>query len=127
MNWPGKREVTGWQIAPVTRPCWTASARGRFRTCLELLLINPAATRASRRDRLRVNPFSKDPDHQYVRHTLHLTDGTTTTTSGGLPDYLRLWRFERYYRLSADQLPRVLRREALDAGLDVHCELIDTI
>ena len=27
-----------------------------------------------------------------------------------------LWRFEQYYRLSADQLPRVLCREALDAG-----------
>ena len=24
---------------------------------------------------------------------------------GELPDYLELWRFERYYRLSADQLP----------------------
>jgi hypothetical protein len=43
----------------------------------------------------------------------HLTD---TTACGELPDYLRLWRFERYYRLSADQLPKVLHREALDPG-----------
>jgi hypothetical protein len=43
----------------------------------------------------------------------HLSDGTA---SGDLPDYLKLWRFERYYRLSADQLPRVLCHEALDAG-----------
>ncbi len=43
----------------------------------------------------------------------HLADGTG---SGDLPDYLRLWRFERYYRLSADQLPRVLVREALDVS-----------
>ena len=41
----------------------------------------------------------------------HLTDGTA---GGDLPDYLRLWRFERYYRLSADQLPHVLAREAVD-------------
>jgi hypothetical protein len=38
----------------------------------------------------------------------HLADGTA---SGDLPSYLRLWRFERYYRLSGDQLPRVLSRE----------------
>ena len=43
----------------------------------------------------------------------HLEDGTA---SSDLPDYLKLWRFERYYRLSADQLPRVLGREALDVG-----------
>jgi hypothetical protein len=43
----------------------------------------------------------------------HLADGTA---SGDLPDYLRLWRFERYYRLSADQLPRVLCRQTLDTG-----------
>jgi hypothetical protein len=43
----------------------------------------------------------------------HLTDGTA---GGDLPDYLKPWRFERYYRLSADQLPRVLCREALDPG-----------
>ena len=43
----------------------------------------------------------------------HLADGTS---SGELPDYLRLWRFERYYRLSSDQLPRVLCREALDTS-----------
>ena len=35
---------------------------------------------------------------------------------GDLGQYLRLWRFEQYYQLSADQLPRVLRREVLDAG-----------
>ena len=43
----------------------------------------------------------------------HLTDDSN---SGQLPDYLRLWRFERYYRLSGDQLPRVLSREALDVS-----------
>ena len=43
----------------------------------------------------------------------HLADGDS---SGDLPDYLRLWRFERYYRLSGDQLPRVLFREALEPG-----------
>jgi hypothetical protein len=36
--------------------------------------------------------------------------------SGQLPDYLRLWRFERYYRLSGDQLPQALFREALDVS-----------
>ena len=35
----------------------------------------------------------------------HLADGTA---GGDLPDYLQLWRFEQYYRLSADQLPRSL-------------------
>jgi hypothetical protein len=39
-----------------------------------------------------------------------------TATSGDLHDYLRLWRFEEYYRRSADQLPAVLCREALDTG-----------
>ena len=43
----------------------------------------------------------------------HLADGAA---GGDLPGYLRLWRFERYYRLSGDQLPRVLSREALDTG-----------
>lgn len=33
-----------------------------------------------------------------------------------LPEYLQLWRFEQYYRLSADQLPQVLARESLDAS-----------
>ena len=41
----------------------------------------------------------------------HLADGGA---SRDLPEYLELWRFERYYRLSASQLPRVLRREELD-------------
>jgi hypothetical protein len=31
-----------------------------------------------------------------------ITDGGA---GGGLQDYLLLWRFEQYYRLSADQLP----------------------
>ena len=35
---------------------------------------------------------------------------------GALQHYLRLWRFEQYYRLSADQLPSVLCREALDVS-----------
>ena len=39
-----------------------------------------------------------------------------STTGSELPDFLRLWRFERYYRLSADQLPRVLHRERVDAS-----------
>jgi hypothetical protein len=43
----------------------------------------------------------------------HVTDGTA---GGQLPDYLDLWRFERYYRLSGDQLPHVLCREAIDPG-----------
>ncbi|HUY46042.1 MAG TPA: hypothetical protein VMV92_09995 [Streptosporangiaceae bacterium] len=38
------------------------------------------------------------------------------TASGELPHYLRLWRFEQYYRLSADQLPGVLCRAVLDAS-----------
>ena len=43
----------------------------------------------------------------------HLADGT-----GGheLPRFLDLGRLEHHYRLSADQLPRVLCRETLDAG-----------
>ena len=43
----------------------------------------------------------------------HLADGT-----GGheLPRFLDLGRLEHRYRLSADQLPRVLCRETLDAG-----------
>jgi len=43
----------------------------------------------------------------------HLADG-----AGGreLPGFLRLGRLEHYYHLSADQLPRVLHRETLDAG-----------
>ena len=36
--------------------------------------------------------------------------------SGDLPDYLRLWRFEPNYRLSADQLPSVVHRETIDTS-----------
>ncbi len=43
----------------------------------------------------------------------HLAD---TTAGGELQHYLRLWRFEQYCRLSADQLPSVLCREALDVS-----------
>jgi len=43
----------------------------------------------------------------------HLADDTVGRP---LPDYLRLWRFEQYYRQSGDQLPQVLAREALDAS-----------
>jgi hypothetical protein len=39
-----------------------------------------------------------------------------SAAQGELQHYLRLWRFERYYRLSADQLPGVLCREALDVS-----------
>jgi len=41
----------------------------------------------------------------------HLADSHAV---GDLQHYLRLWRFEQYYRLSADQLPSVLYREAVD-------------
>ena len=44
----------------------------------------------------------------------HLADGTA---SRDLPDYLKLSRFEPYYRLSASQLPCVLRREELDTSV----------
>jgi hypothetical protein len=43
----------------------------------------------------------------------HLAD---SSAGGDLQHYLRLWRFEQYYRLSADQLPSVLCREALDVS-----------
>ena len=36
--------------------------------------------------------------------------------NGELPGHLPLWRFEQYYRLSADQLPAVLHQEALDVS-----------
>lgn len=36
--------------------------------------------------------------------------------NGELPGHLPLWRFEQYYRLSADQLPAVLHQEGLDAS-----------
>jgi hypothetical protein len=36
--------------------------------------------------------------------------------NGELPGHLPLWRFEHYYRLSADQLPAVLHQERLDAS-----------
>ena len=39
-----------------------------------------------------------------------------SAAQGELQHYLRLWRFERYYRLSSDQLPGVLCREALDVS-----------
>lgn len=41
----------------------------------------------------------------------HLADGAVGQE---LPRFLDLGRLERYYRLSADQLPRVLYRETLD-------------
>jgi len=41
----------------------------------------------------------------------HLADAAT---AGDLSDYLRMGRLDGYYRLSANQLPRVLRREDLD-------------
>jgi hypothetical protein len=72
------------------------------------------------RDRGRPEgPVAAEAVQQKIRITnvyatpWHLGDGTG---SGDLPDYLQLWRFEPYYRLSADQLPRVLCREALDPG-----------
>jgi hypothetical protein len=41
----------------------------------------------------------------------HAADGTS---GDGLPAFLEFGRLERYYQLSADQLPRVLHREDLD-------------
>jgi hypothetical protein len=41
----------------------------------------------------------------------HLADGSA---DGELPSYLKLWRFDRYYQLSSDQLPKVLHRADLD-------------
>ena len=55
----------------------------------------------------------KHPDHQHLRHALAPADAAS---NGELPGHLRLWRFEQYYRLSADQLPAVLHQEALDAS-----------
>jgi len=43
----------------------------------------------------------------------HAPDGTA---NGDLPSYLGMGRLERYYRLSADQLPRVLQRADLETG-----------
>jgi hypothetical protein len=36
--------------------------------------------------------------------------------NGELPGHLQLWRFEQYYRLSADQLPAVLHQEPVDTS-----------
>jgi hypothetical protein len=41
---------------------------------------------------------------------------TSAAAAGQLTDYLGLWRFERYYQLSGDQLPGVLLRETADPG-----------
>ncbi len=64
-----------------------------------------------------------EPGGAAVRRRIRVTNLYATpwrlkdsTVGGELPDYLRLWRFERYYRLSADQLPTVLLRESLDVG-----------
>ena len=95
------------------RPASHLTARKRLRTCLALLLISPtttpgrAAARSSRSPRRAAGP-----DHQHVRHAV--APSPTAPRAAQLPDYLRLWRFERYYRLSADQLPHVLCREAVD-------------
>ena len=43
----------------------------------------------------------------------HLADGTGASD---LTEFLRLWRLDRFYRLSSDQLPRVLVCEALDVS-----------
>ncbi len=55
--------------------------------------------------------------HQKTRVTnLYATPWhlTSDARAGEIPDYLQLWRFESYYRLSASQFPRVLSREVLD-------------
>ena len=55
-----------------------------------------------------------------------MTDGDR---GSHLPDYLRLWRFGRYYRLSADQLPTVLAREPIDVCMLTfqRCQLKDQV
>jgi hypothetical protein len=64
----------------------------------------------------RAAPTASHPVPEPVRVTSiyatpwHLVDGT----ANGLTDYLQLWRFEPYYRRSADQLPAVLHRDTLD-------------
>lgn len=69
------------------------------------LQAGPAAAAGSGQRGIRITNLYATP--------WQLEDGTG---SAELPDYLNLWRFEPYYRLSADQLPRVLGREALDAS-----------
>jgi hypothetical protein len=62
-------------------------------------------------------PANDLPADPRVRVTnLYATPWRVTDRTAGsqLPDYLKLWRFEPYYRLSADQLPHVLTREAVD-------------
>jgi hypothetical protein len=63
------------------------------------------ATRRRVQGKIRITSIYATPWH------LHNAAG-----NGDLPGHLRLWRFERYYRLSADQLPAVLHQEALDAS-----------
>ena len=64
-------------------------------------------------------PAADPPAERRVRITniyatpWHLADGTS---AGDLTEFLRLWRLDRYYRLSSDQLPRVLVCEALDVS-----------
>ena len=67
--------------------------------------LGTEAARPSVRQKVRVTNLYATP--------WHLADGT-----GGheLPRFLDLGRLEHHYRLSADQLPRVLCRETLDAG-----------
>jgi hypothetical protein len=64
------------------------------------------------------SPEIRDPRRVRVTNLyatpLHLADDAT---GRDLPDYLKLWRFEPFYRLSASQLPRVLLREELDTSL----------
>ena len=66
----------------------------------------PAAARPGGQHRQRVLRSAPDPDHQH--RTPRPGTWPTAPRNGDLPGYLRLWRFERYYRLSADQLPAVL-------------------
>lgn len=76
----------------------------------------PGTSSEQRRDPPHDLP-SVGPVRQAIRITnIHATPWhlTNTTMDGDLPDYLPLWRFEPYYKLSADQLPRVLCREELE-------------
>jgi hypothetical protein len=93
------------------RPAGRLLAGKRFRTCLALLLTSPRAGRPGGRDPQRGVTFTEKSGSP--ASTPHLRG---TAGNRDLPGHLRLWRFERYYRLSADQLPAVLHQEALVAG-----------
>src|SRR5256885_2060319 len=66
----------------------------------------------------RTSPGAGPAGQPSVQKSIRVTNLYATAwqvpaqASGGeLANYLELWRFERYYRLSADQLPQVLDRK----------------